>query len=341
MAFEHTNNHTMEIRSLFSSSVIHQEFVAQASNKRNCQKLALVLDEQSLTYAEIMFYVQKLAMNIIEKGFGKYQQKKEEFIVFQYVRQSIEMCIGMFTTLTIGGAYLGLNPNDPIERTEILIDEIQSNQLHNNILILVHSVTAKKFHVKIKETYCIVQIDNILQSEEINAPICNQQLNILSNVKVNRESLAFLIGTSGSTSKPKFVERCHCQMIASTDVFSSVNIYNSNQIILQIAGCVWIWHLFEFVSAMILGSTLVMLRPGGNLNMSYLTYTIQEKQVTAVTTGPSLMKQLAEYVSTLPQKRQEHSLLSIQTYLVGGNYTVFFSEHIIGAKLNKTYLNVS
>jgi non-ribosomal peptide synthetase component F len=49
----------------FSGSCIHHEFVSQVM--KHPQKLAAELDEQSLTYAELLSYVQLLAIRLLDQ----------------------------------------------------------------------------------------------------------------------------------------------------------------------------------------------------------------------------------------------------------------------------------
>ena len=51
--------------SFASTSCIHHEFIVQVMN--HSQKLAVELDEQSLTYSELLHYVQVLSLNFISK----------------------------------------------------------------------------------------------------------------------------------------------------------------------------------------------------------------------------------------------------------------------------------
>ena len=48
-----------------SITCIHHEFVCQVMN--HPQKLAVELDEQSLTYSELLYYVQLLSLNLLNK----------------------------------------------------------------------------------------------------------------------------------------------------------------------------------------------------------------------------------------------------------------------------------
>ncbi len=67
-----------------SISCIHHEFVCQAM--RHQQKLAVELDDQSLTYSELLYYVQVLSLNLL---------KKQRVIVGEIICQCVERSISM------------------------------------------------------------------------------------------------------------------------------------------------------------------------------------------------------------------------------------------------------
>jgi non-ribosomal peptide synthetase component F len=67
-----------------SMSCIHHEFVCQAMKHQ--QKLAVELDDQSLTYVELLYYVQVLSLHLMKK-----QNVNVDEIVCQCVERSLSM----------------------------------------------------------------------------------------------------------------------------------------------------------------------------------------------------------------------------------------------------------
>ena len=67
-----------------SVSCIHHEFVCQAM--KHPQKLAVELDDQSLTYSELLYYVQVLSLNLLNK-----QRIVPGEIICQCVERSLSM----------------------------------------------------------------------------------------------------------------------------------------------------------------------------------------------------------------------------------------------------------
>ncbi|CAF0769190.1 unnamed protein product [Didymodactylos carnosus] len=172
---------------------IHQQFTETAN--KNPQKLAVILDEQSLTYAELLVYVQHLSLSLMND-----HHVVPGSIICQCVERSIEMVIGILSILTCGAVYCPLSPNDPPERLCSLIQETKSKH------ILIHELTEERFSVSVEDKNFIrIDVKRIFGSGALNG----KQLNLLSAVPVDVEKVAYVIFTSGSTGTPKAV-RCCC-----------------------------------------------------------------------------------------------------------------------------------
>ncbi|CAF4379848.1 unnamed protein product, partial [Rotaria sordida] len=85
-----------------SLTCIHHEFVKQAME--HSQKLAVELDDQSLTYCELLYYVQLLSMSLL----------------------NTQKVIGVMAIEMAGGVYCPLSPRDPRHRLHALLQQTQS-----------------------------------------------------------------------------------------------------------------------------------------------------------------------------------------------------------------------
>ncbi|CAF4310108.1 unnamed protein product, partial [Adineta steineri] len=166
-----------------SSTCIHHEFVYQVM--KHPQKLAVELDEQSLTYAELLYYVQVLSLHLI----NKYIVIPGE-IICQCVERSLSMVIGTLSIIMTGSVYCPLSLRDPPQRLQALVNQTQSR------LVLIHASTPAIF----SPDNATLNIDYVICLEERLSKI---NLNKLSNISVTPESVVFVIFTSGSTGIPK------------------------------------------------------------------------------------------------------------------------------------------
>ncbi|CAF1529722.1 unnamed protein product, partial [Adineta steineri] len=171
----------------FSSPLtcIHHEFAYQVM--KHPQKLAVELDEQSLTYAELLFYVQVLSLHLIKK-----HHVVPGEIICQCIERSLSMVIGILSIATVGSAYCPLSVRDPLQRRQALVNQTQSR------LVLVHASTPAIFSFDnlTLNIDCVIHLAK--RFSEIN-------LNELSNVSVTPENVVFVVFTSGSTGIPKAV----------------------------------------------------------------------------------------------------------------------------------------
>ncbi|CAF3913759.1 unnamed protein product, partial [Adineta steineri] len=165
----------------FSSPLmcIHHEFVYQVM--KHPQKLAVELDEQSLTYCELLYYVQVLSLILL----NEYYVLPGD-VICQCVERSLSMVIGIMAIEMVGGVYCPLSPRDPQHRLHVLTQQTQSR------LVLVHHLTKTKFDHDIVS----LDIGSILIMNDLNTDMDN---NCLSSVIMKSEEIAYTIFTSGST----------------------------------------------------------------------------------------------------------------------------------------------
>ncbi|CAF1501184.1 unnamed protein product [Didymodactylos carnosus] len=168
---------------------IHQQFTETAN--KNPQKLAVILDEQSLTYAELLVYVQHLSLSLMND-----HHVVPGSIICQCVERSIEMVIGILSILTCGAVYCPLSPNDPEQRLQSLIQETHSR------LVIIHTLTRDKFVTSNVAQF--LHVDFIIGSMS-QTTLDENDLDVLSNVQVTVEDVSYVIFTSGSTGRPKAV----------------------------------------------------------------------------------------------------------------------------------------
>ncbi|CAF4148434.1 unnamed protein product, partial [Adineta steineri] len=117
------NNTQISFSSPFTC--IHHEFVYQVM--KHPQKLAVELDEQSLTYCELLYYVQVLSLTLLNE-----HHVVPGEIVCQCVERSLSMVIGIMGIEMAGGVYCPLSPRDPQHRLHALTQQTQSR------LVLIH-----------------------------------------------------------------------------------------------------------------------------------------------------------------------------------------------------------
>ncbi|CAF1451572.1 unnamed protein product, partial [Adineta steineri] len=192
--FIHQMNNTDISTSYSWPNTVHECFVQQA--QLYPQKLALELDEQSLTYSELLYSVYCLTNYLIDKI-----QPNE--IIYQCVERSVEMIIGMLAILSSGAVYCPLSPLDPLERLKTLIEDTSAKTL------LIHSFTWQT--IVMTHTSCnLIITDSFIMFNHINY---NNDHHITKPISVTSDNIAYIIFTSGTTGIPKAVVISHSHLL--------------------------------------------------------------------------------------------------------------------------------
>ncbi|CAF4201713.1 unnamed protein product, partial [Adineta steineri] len=192
--FIHQMNNTDISTSYSWPNTVHECFVQQA--QLYPQKLALELDEQSLTYSELLYSVYCLTNYLTDKI-----QPNE--IICQCVERSFEMIIGMLAILSSGAVYCPLSPLDPPERLKTLIEDTSAKTL------LIHSFTWQT--ILMTHTSCnLIITDSFIMFNHINY---NNDHHITKPISVTSDNIAYIIFTSGTTGIPKAVVISHSHLL--------------------------------------------------------------------------------------------------------------------------------
>ncbi|MEM9271684.1 MAG: amino acid adenylation domain-containing protein [Cyanobacteria bacterium P01_F01_bin.143] len=160
---------------------IHQQFEAQV--ELTPEAVAVVFENQHLTYAELNKRANKLAHYLKTLGVGS------EILVGICVERSLEMVIGLLAILKAGGAYLPLDPNYPKERLAFMLKDAQVS------VLLTKSVQLNTLPEHESQIICLDRDWQTIAEYSQDNPIHYTE----------PENLAYLIYTSGSTGTPKGV----------------------------------------------------------------------------------------------------------------------------------------
>ena len=167
-----------------SDKCIHELFEAAA--KRTPQAIAIVFEDQQLTYRELDHHANQLAHRLQELGVGPGTR------VGICVDRSLQMVVGLLAVLKAGGAYVPLDPAYPKERLAFMLDDAVSVLLtQRGLLDLLPDHKAR--------VVCLDSDWELIERESRSKPVSD----------VTSDNLAYVIFTSGSTGKPKGVEISH------------------------------------------------------------------------------------------------------------------------------------
>jgi amino acid adenylation domain-containing protein/non-ribosomal peptide synthase protein (TIGR01720 family) len=168
---------------------IHQLIEQQAA--RNPDNIAVVFENQQLTYAQLNTRANQLAHHLQRLGVGA------EKIVALCVDRSLEMLVGLLGILKAGGAYLPLDPLVPSDRLSYMVHDAGAS------VILTQQHLAHGFSEQAAPLICLDSEWEIIAQQPDENPLS----------QITPENLVYVIYTSGSTGKPKGVAVEHRQLL--------------------------------------------------------------------------------------------------------------------------------
>ncbi len=163
---------------------IHQLFEEQV--KRTPLNIAVVYEDQTLTYQALNEKANQLAHFLREQGVGP-----DTFVALALER-SMDMVVGIFGILKAGGAYVPMDPSYPEERLIFLLED-------TGVPFLITQGSLKAVFAGYNKT---LYLDESWSEIEKRSKATPQSLTL-------PQHLAYVIYTSGSTGKPKGVMIAH------------------------------------------------------------------------------------------------------------------------------------
>ena len=160
---------------------IHELFEEQV--ERTPDAIALIFQDQQLTYAELNTRANQLAYHLQKLGVNS------ETLVGICLDRSLDMVICLLAVLKAGGAYLPLDPDAPQRRLDFMVEDANTS-----VLITQEDYLDKLHHYPVQLLCLARDWPNFAQSPTHNLPS-----------KVTTDQLAYVIYTSGSTGHPKGV----------------------------------------------------------------------------------------------------------------------------------------
>jgi len=214
---------------------IHQLFESQVEQTPDA--IAVVLEDQQLTYQELNRRTNQLANHLRVLGVGP------EVPVGICVKHSLEMVVGLLGILKAGGVYVPLDPAYPKERLAFMLEDAEVPVLLTQEPLLTG---LPEHNAKV---VCLDSDWEAIAQESAENPIC----------LTLPENLAYVIYTSGSTGQPKGVLVSHASI--SAHCFNVQRYYelDSSDKVLQFASLSFDLSLEQVLPTLIVGATLVMM----------------------------------------------------------------------------------
>ncbi|MEQ1850674.1 MAG: amino acid adenylation domain-containing protein [Chthoniobacteraceae bacterium] len=258
---------------------VHQLFEAQAA--RTPEAVALVFEDQRVTYRDLNRKANRLAHHLRGQGVGP------ESLVGICIDRSVEMIVGLLGILKAGGAYLPLDASFPAERLAMMLEDTRAT------VILTTGRLRQNLPANGAAVICIDQDGPPPAPGSDDNPAAS----------VTAESLAYVMFTSGSTGRPKGVSIIHRGIVRLVTATDYVEIA-PRDVFLQFAPVSFDASTFEIWGALLNGARLVIF-PSRLASFEELGEFIETQEVSILWLTAALFHEMVDgSVSRLRRVRQ-------------------------------------
>ncbi|MFI0977445.1 amino acid adenylation domain-containing protein [Streptomyces sp. NPDC021093] len=245
----------------FAARPIHELVAEQA--RRTPHAPAVTCDGETLTYQQLLARAQDLAERLRSAGLA------QEDVVGVLMRRSPELIVALLAVLIAGGAYLGLEPDDPPGRREALLKDAGVRT---------------------------VLVDDALRDrvpDGITAIAEGPGTSVSSDVSLpgHPDRLAYVSYTSGSTGEPKGVavpHRAVDRLVRGADWME----VRPEDVFFHIAPVAFDASTLEIWAALVNGCRLVVFPPVA-ITMEQVAETVRAEGVTVLLLTTGLFHQMA------------------------------------------------
>ena len=234
--------------------------------------IAIRFQDQHQTYADLNQRANQIAHYL--KSVGVTQGDR----VAVCVQPCLEIGSSLMGIFKAGGVYVPLDPTHPPERLTAILQDTQANVLLTQSSLLPNLPSIVDHSLSLDTQW------DIIQSFPTHNP--DQTLDL--------DQTAYIIYTSGTTGKPKGVMASHRNLVNYILATQERLGFDQSDVMPSIARFTFSIAIFEMLSPLVAGGTLVILERDHILDFARLTKTLE--QLTMLHTVPSLMQKLLRYI---------------------------------------------
>lgn len=251
------------------------------------EKIALVVNDKKITYAELDRRSNQLCAYLIEKDI------EPEQIVAIFLDKSPELMISILATMKAGAAYLLIDPSWPEDRIAHMLQDSAATMILTSNLIAAKLSSQDALVITLETKW--IEVHQYSMERNAMKPEANQA--------------AYLIYTSGSTGKPKGVIVEHKNVVSLVYDIDYLKL-ETDSILLSVASISFDTTIFEYWSILLNGGTLILPHVAGLLDNYLLQQIICNNEVNSMFFPASYFNQIVD--------TDAHTLEGLKTVFVGG-----------------------
>jgi amino acid adenylation domain-containing protein len=248
----------------------------EAQVERTPDNVALVFENQLLTYRELNARANQLAHYLRRLGVGP------ETLVGLRIERSLEMVIGLIGILKAGGAYLPIDTVYPKDRVAFMLEDAQVR-----VLLTQESLLASLAESQARVVCLDTEWERIARESTDNLPIA-----------VDPDSLAYVIYTSGSTGKPKGCLVTHYNVVRLMQATERWFHFHEGDVWTLFHSHAFDFSVWEIWGALLYGGRLVVVPYWVSRSAQLFHQLLREQRVTVLNQTPSAFRQLIQVDET-------------------------------------------
>src|SRR5215216_5955397 len=293
-----------------SDKTLQQAFEEQV--ERSPQSVAVVFEEEQLTYTQLNARANQLAHHLRSMGVAA------DVLVGICMERSLEMAVALLGILKAGGAYVPLDPAYPEQRLAFMLEDSGTS------VVLTQGALKDKLSVHSARLICLDTEWRTIAAYSTDNP----------NRNAIADNLAYVIYTSGSTGTPKGAMLPHRGIMNCIYWMQDTYRLDESDRFLLKTSLNFDPSVWEFFWTLFVGAQGVIAKPDGHQDSAYLVETIIRHGITTVYYVPAMLLVFLKEIAP-------GSCTSLKRVICGGDSLPtegvrdFFTR--LGAELHHSY----
>lgn len=260
---------------------LHIQFEKQVFKTPN--KIAVICEETSLTYKALNTKANKLARKILDVESS--QNQNNQFVGI-YKNRGVDFLVAILAILKTGKAFIPLDPTYPEKRVSYMIAQSECT------IVIGDSDVSLKFKDPLHGLSSVIFISD--QDSDIQSYPSEDLV-----IPVSSKDPIYMMYTSGSTGLPKGAILRHDGVINHIYAQFEFMQLTSDLIFLQSAPTSSDISVWQYLSPILVGGTVVVVDKNTLLNPEELFNVIEHNKVTIIEFVPQLLDMFVNYMKTI------------------------------------------
>ncbi len=249
---------------------VHTRFAEQA--QETPAAIAVSCEGEHLTYAELDRRSNQLARHLQSLAVTR------GALVAVCLERSLDMVVTLLSIEKAGCAYVPIDPGYPQDRVTFMLEDCGA------AVLVTHGEVKEKLGLGAQAVVCLDRDWGVIERHK-GEPL---------QVPLGGKDLAYMIYTSGSTGKPKGALNHHAGLINRLLWMQDQFHLGPHDNVLQKTPFSFDVSVWEFFWPLMVGARLVVARPGGHQDASYLAQVIAAEKITTIHFVPSMLRVFLE-----------------------------------------------